>query len=523
MAAPASLLFERPEAPLAPLERLPRGLWLWSLVHSQGRLAPRLAGIDRLRAALLEGRTAVDAGWPPAPLAAEVAALLESLQLPAHCAAEPALAETVLRSLCFHLDRIVDAIDRGLGADSAAALALEDFAADWKERCGTMDELSAVFGEYADLVKNTRWDMMRGLLRSAGWQEVVRARRLIESLPELARIVRQLGRARATDEPDPSSPSEQPVMEEHLAMREVERIEQVPDYPGETLGVRRSGRVARMLPAEAMLLLHPRLRLVWHARHAERTLLTYQDDDRLPQVAHELALAWRPAARRAPDRRLEMGPMLVCVDTSGSMQGGAEAVAKAVVLEAMRTAHAQRRPCHLFAFSGPHEVVQTELALDCDGVARLAAFLGQGFRGGTDVSGPLELALAKLDEQRWQLADLLIASDGEFGATPAVADRLRRAKDELGLRVQGILIGDRETVGFLEIADHIHWLRDWRRYGAGDAAAPGPGATRSLTARFFAGALRTPDNRDRTVSGAEAARLVAGAPARPDDMETIEQ
>ena len=32
------------------------------------------------------------------------------------------------------------------------------------------------------------------------------------------------------------------VMEEYLAMREVERIVQVPDYPGETLGVRRSGR-----------------------------------------------------------------------------------------------------------------------------------------------------------------------------------------------------------------------------------------------------------------------------------------
>ena len=53
--------------------------------------------------------------------------------------------------------------------------------------------------------------------------------------------------------------------------------------------------------------------------------------------------------------------MLVCVDTSGSMQGGAEAVAKAVVLEAVRTAHAQKRACHVFAFSGPEEIVESEL------------------------------------------------------------------------------------------------------------------------------------------------------------------
>lgn len=506
------LLYERLEAPLAALERLPRGLWLWSAVHSQGALVPRLDGLERLRAALVEGRTE-SAGWPPPPLDARVASVLESVDLPRHCDGEPALTETVLRSLCFHLDLIVDAMDRGLDAEQAADLALEQFAADWKERCDTMDELSAVFGEYADLVKNTRWDMMRGLLRSSGWQEVVRARRLMEALPELARIIRQLGRARQTDERDPASRREVPVMEEHLALRPVERIVRVPDFPGETLGVRRSGRVARMLPAEAMLLLHPRLRMVWHARHAERTLLTYEDDDRLPELTEELAPAWRATSRREPDRRLDMGPMLVCVDTSGSMRGGAEAVAKAVVLEAMRTAHAQQRACHLFAFSGPDEIVETELAVDCDGIERLAGFMGQTFHGGTDISGPLERALAKLQDRQWQLADLLIASDGEFGATPAVAAQVRRAKDEQGLRVQGVLVGDRETVGFLELADAIHWLRDWRRYGPGETERPGE--TRSLTARYFAGALRTEENRERTVSGADAAQLIAGNPPRP--------
>lgn len=507
-----SLLYERLEAPLAPLDRLPRGLWLWSLVHSQGRIEPRLAGIERLRAALLEGRADVNAGWPPQPLAHGVADTLDAVELPAHCLGEPALTETVLRSLCFHLDLIVDFMDRGDDAEAAAALALEGFAADWQERVGMMDELTAVFGEYADLVKNTRWDMMRGLLRSGGWQELVRARRLMESLPELARIVRQLGRARQTDEPDPSNASDVRMMEEHLAMREVVRIVQVPDFPGETLGVRRSGRVARMLPAEAMLLLHPRLRLVWHARHAERTLLSYEDDDRMPEITHELAPAWRPSSKRVPNQRLELGPMLVCVDTSGSMQGGAEAVAKAVVLEAVRTAHAQQRACHLFAFSGPEEIVEQQLALDCDSIAQLTDFMGQAFHGGTDISGPLERALAKLQERQWQLADLLIASDGEFGATAAVAAQIRRAKEELGLRIQGVLVGDRETVGFLEIADDIYWMRDWRRYGSGETELPGQ--TRSLTAQYFPGALRTPENRDGTVRAAEAAKAVAGGPGR---------
>ena len=82
----------------------------------------------------------------------------------------------------------------------------------------------------------------------------------------------------------------------------------------------------------------------------------------------------------------------------------------------------------------------------------------------------------------------------------------------MGLRIQGVLVGDRETVGFLEIADDIYWMRDWRRWGSGETERPG--ATRSLTARYFAGALRTPENQARTVSGADAARAVAGGAAR---------
>jgi uncharacterized protein with von Willebrand factor type A (vWA) domain len=274
--------------------------------------------------------------------------------------------------------------------------------------------------------------------------------------------------------------------------------------------VRRSDRIARMLPAEAMLLGHPKLRLVWHARRAERTLLCYEDDDRLKETRPEPARVALPRPGLVPGRRRESGPIIVCVDTSGSMQGGAEAVAKATVLEAMRAAHTQRSACHLIAFGGPDELIDMELSLDADGIAGATRFLGQAFRGGTDICGPLEKVVAKIEERRWRLADLLVASDGEFGATPEVVARLDAAKREAGLRVQGVLIGDRETVGFLEIADAIFPVRDWRRFGTtGDAhAAESPVHTHRLTALYFPGALRSQENRDATVSPEAAAAAV---------------
>ncbi|MBU1236056.1 MAG: VWA domain-containing protein [Gammaproteobacteria bacterium] len=510
-ALPAPLLWQAREARLAALDELPRSLWLWALIHSQGGLEPRLDGLAGLRAALLAGRLPSDWRWPEAPLAQGIADVLTELELPNYCEGQAELVELLLRSLMFHLDLIVDYVDRGETPEAAAGRALAAFRDDWAERCGEIDELVEVFGNVGELCKNNDWDMLRGLLKSGGWQEMMRIRRLMERLPDLAGCIRRLGRARATEEPDAARHSEvQAMMQADRPVARPRRL-RVPDYPGETRGVHRSGRVPRMVPAEAVLLLHPRLRLVWHARHAERTLLTYEDHEILEEWIHEPHTAWVPSPDRLPERRHEMGPILVCVDTSGSMQGGAEVVAKAVVLEAVRTAHAQKRACHVFTFSGPGDLLEMPVAVDFPGLEALTGFMGQSFGGGTDVTGPLEHALEKLEERDWQLADLLVASDGEFGATPDVAARLRRVKEEKGLRVQGVLVGDRETVGFLEIADDILWVPDWRRFGTSTADGDSPIHSKSLTAIYFPGALRTPENRAATVTGADAATALRKA------------
>ena len=59
--------------------------------------------------------------------------------------------------------------------------------------------------------------------------------------------------------------------------------------------------------------------------------------------------------------------------------------------------------------------------------------------------------------------------------------------------MQGVLVGDRETLGLLEVCDDIHWVRDWRRYAsdAREAHADGftPVHSKSLTALYFPNAL----------------------------------
>jgi uncharacterized protein with von Willebrand factor type A (vWA) domain len=193
------------------------------------------------------------------------------------------------------------------------------------------------------------------------------------------------------------------------------------------------------------------------------------------------------------------------------MRGAPENIARAVVIAALRLAHAARRPCRLLAFGGPGELVEHELADGAAGLQALLALMGQAFDGGTDVQAPIERAVERVHQAGWAGADLLIVSDGEFGCVRSTVEALDRARDELGLFVQGVLVGDRETMGMLEVCDAIHWVRDWRRHAdEADGASAGmrsgepPVHSRSLTALYFPNALSP-----------QAARHHGGAPRPP--------
>ena len=199
------------------------------------------------------------------------------------------------------------------------------------------------------------------------------------------------------------------------------------------------------------------------------------------------------AAARQQEAPLGHGPLIVCLDTSGSMQGAPENVAKACVLQALRSAHAGQRRCRLLAFGGPSELLERDLTLDATGLEHLLDLMGQSFDGGTDVQTPIERAIALVQTAGWHEADLLVVSDGEFGVTPVTLQQLREAKERLALRAHGILIGDRETIGLLEVCDHLYWVREWRRYGSGASAVAddfSPVHSRSLTALYFPNAIR---------------------------------
>jgi len=478
------------EAPFDRAAPLPRGLQRPGLTTSAGRTARRLADLRRWVDALGHGALPpAEADFGDTEALGALRAVAQELGLAAACRQQPALVEQALVLLLWHLDRIVDLQPR-LSRAAAIAQVAQELRAQWQQDRGDWDEALALLQDLGDL-GSRQWDRLRGRLRSREWQEARRVQAHLAQLPELVALIRRLGRAEHSGRAAAPTPPPRDSGPRRIGLKAVET--RLPGAPGELRGIRLSDRLEGMLGSEAAMLRHPVLKKLWRARRAEARLLAYDSEAVLRDLRPDpLAPPAAAADVPRPEAR-ERGPIVLCLDTSGSMRGAPETIAKAVALEAMRTAHRERRGCLLLAFGGAQELLAHELSLTPQGLDALLDLMGQGFDGGTDLQAPVERAIERVRQAGWQGADLLIVSDGEFGCVPATLEQLDAARAEQGLRVQGVLVGDRETLGLLDLCDEIHWVRDWRSHGGvpGEPARRGfsPVHSKSLTALYFPNAL----------------------------------
>ncbi len=344
-----------------------------------------------------------------------------------------------------------EATDRERGPDG-------DVMEAWAGLVRSWTQVSDVFGDLGNLL-GRGWDLSQGILRHTGWRDIEALRQLVERLPELREIVEALGRLQ--DATDGTAVAEQVLRAVRRVDEELREV-RAPEIAIDVVGVERSGEITRMLPSEAVLLGHPRLRMLWHARRAERALLTYSaEGTRTERVVLETESQESIDEERPRPVR---GPVVAVIDTSGSMQGLPERVAKALVLETLRVAHSESRRCYLYAFSGPSELAEHELELTEDGIGRLLEFLGSSFGGGTDPATAVEAVARRLEQPDWTRADVLLVSDGEFGvqrSVKTIVDRARKA----GTRFHGVLVGRRGWSGLEELCEPLHVFGDWLSAG----------------------------------------------------------
>eukprot|EP00958_Prasinococcus_capsulatus_P015905 scaffold1741_cov409-Prasinococcus_capsulatus_cf.AAC.4 len=256
---------------------------------------------------------------------------------------------------------------------------VDQFKEEWKDMADKMDKADKAFDglDILELDDSTGFDASAGLWQESGWEELESLRRKLERLKELRELVRSLGRGSG------KGPLKRAPAQVEKATMPIGVIRSSLE-PSETRGLCRSDDISMMLPSELLLLAakRPALRRLHFARQLERSLLSYE---RVAWVEENAKTLERTEIRPAAER----GPIVLCLDTSASMRGAAEKVAKALTVECMRQAKREERGCYLYAFGGPDEVEELQLTFDRGSLQRVLKFLSSSFNGGTDINEPL--------------------------------------------------------------------------------------------------------------------------------------
>ncbi|MGI9346103.1 MAG: VWA domain-containing protein [Gammaproteobacteria bacterium] len=178
----------------------------------------------------------------------------------------------------------------------------------------------------------------------------------------------------------------------------------------EIIGITLGKDLENTIPEELALLADDDSALLFDLKFIENRLMCF-DTQGLQEVDMETDAEKK--AEVVDDEK--MGPIIICVDTSGSMQGSPETIAKAVTLYMATRAASQNRNCYLINFSTAIETLDLSHKM---GLKETISFLQRSFRGGTDVAPALEHALATLKHGDYKQADILTISDFVMGNIP---------------------------------------------------------------------------------------------------------
>jgi len=176
----------------------------------------------------------------------------------------------------------------------------------------------------------------------------------------------------------------------------------------EIVGIKIGKDLEHVLPQELALLSDEETSLLFDLKYVEGRLMSFDlhglnesikeiEEEKLVKVSEEE----------------QKGPIIICVDTSGSMQGSPETIAKAITLYMATKAISDKRDCYLINFSTAIETMDLSGMM---GMEKVIKFLRKSFNGGTNASPALSHAVDMMKTQKYKRADVLMISDFVMGS-----------------------------------------------------------------------------------------------------------
>ena len=294
------------------------------------------------------------------------------------------------------------------------------------------------------------WDMSRELWQSTSFDVLQQYDELLKDEESLRRLAELLGQLREAEI----------ELEEETFEKTIVRQEWVTDplARSEIVGVRESRNLSHLLSSEAALLGDRDLETAFLKRYADERLLTLRYEDRKLVRSEDQVTEVTQRVRQR-----EKGPFIVCVDTSQSMMGRPEEIAKVLTLGILKMAINSGRRAYLINFStGVRTIDLYDIASSLD---ELAAFLRMSFYGGTDATLALYEALRQLKTHDYRDADVLMISDFVmYKIDRDVLDQVAHFQQNQGTEFHSLALADEANANLLANFD-TNWVYDPKRRG----------------------------------------------------------
>lgn len=183
-----------------------------------------------------------------------------------------------------------------------------------------------------------------------------------------------------------------------------------------------------LLPTELAMLNNPATKLDFYRRFTEKQTLQYS-----------------PEGKDAAGK----GPIVLCLDQSGSMDGRKEQAAGFALAIAMIAKRQGRDFAYIPFSSNVGEVLLFPRGkIPVDGILRIAT---EFIDGGTNFQQPLEKAIDTIQRRkRFKNADIIFVTDGEARLDGEFLRQYHSTKKKLGFQCMGCLLGDESGGRVLE-------------------------------------------------------------------------
>ncbi|KNF10096.1 von willebrand factor type A domain-containing protein [Gottschalkia purinilytica] len=206
----------------------------------------------------------------------------------------------------------------------------------------------------------------------------------------------------------------------------------------EICGVQMGSEIHKVLPSEKILLAKETTKKSFYKKYIQRELLAYKYKN---------------------NKDKSKGPIICCVDTSGSMEGDLEVWSKSVAIALLDIAIKQKRDFVSILFS--NKVYKTiefnKNKMEPSKLYELATFF---YGSGTNFVEPLTESINLINSAKYKYSDIIFITDGEAPLDEEFIEEFNLVKEKKQFRMITVNVSDKVEEALNEINDTQILLRD---------------------------------------------------------------